>query len=61
MKNLGAALHPESLAGASQDQELQTEPAKETKMTKIANLAAAVALVVPVAVAILMQAAQIVV
>ena len=38
----------------------ETKPRKDKTMTKIANLAAAVVLVAPVAVVLLMQAAQIV-
>jgi hypothetical protein len=60
MKFLGHALHPDALTGASPNQELQNRPKGETTMTKVANLAAAIVLVVPVAIAILMQAAQIV-
>ena len=60
MKNVGLVLHPPALTGASQEQEFQTKPRGEMKMLKFANLAAAIVLVVPVAIAILMQAAQIV-
>lgn len=60
MKCLGHALHPEALRPASLDQELQNKPKVETQMTKVVNLAAAVALVAPVALAILLQAAHIV-
>lgn len=60
MKNIARTLHPNAQTSTSLDQQLRNKPIGEMTMTKVANLAAAIVLVVPVAVAILMQAAQIV-
>ena len=60
MKNIALALHPDALNSASQDQELRNKPKGDLIMTKVANFVAAIVVVLPVAAAILMQAAQIV-
>ena len=60
MKVLGHALHPEALKLASQGRGLRNTPKEAERMTKVANFVVAIVLVVPVALAILMQAAQIV-
>lgn len=51
--------HPKRAGAASQDQMPRTAP-KETTMTKLLSITAAIVLFAPVAVAILIQAAQIV-
>jgi hypothetical protein len=60
MKIIAHALHPNALRGASYSQELRNTPKGEMKMNKLVNLAAAIVVVLPVAAAILLQAAQIV-
>ena len=60
MKNIAIALHPDALSPASHSQELRNTPKGDLIMTKVANFAAAIVVVLPVAAAILMQAAQIV-
>lgn len=51
--------HPKAISAASQDQKFKTEFQRDTTMTKLYSLAAAFALFAPLAVAALVQAAQI--
>jgi len=60
MKNIATALHPPNQGPPSSDQEIKKRNQRTKPMTKIAQLAAALVLVVPVAIALLAQAAQIV-